>query len=106
MRKRLSNRRRVTTVEFDFAGARFIGSAGYYDDGQLGEVFLVGAKPGSAMDFLVSDGMILLSLLLQHGVSRETIASSLSRHPDRSPASIISAAVDELATLDGIRGDA
>lgn len=100
MRERLPNRRAAETGEIDFAGALFVVTAGRYPDGRIGEVFAHGAKPGSALDFVMSDAAIMASLLLQHGVSAAEIAASMSRHSAGGPASIVGAIVDELARVE------
>jgi hypothetical protein len=66
--------------------------------GRIGEVFTHGAKIGSAMDGILDDACIALSLLLQHGVEPAALAASMGRLGDgRSPASIIGALTDLLA---------
>lgn len=43
-------------------------------DGRVGEVFTHGAKVGSAMDGILDDACIALSLLLQHGIAPMALA--------------------------------
>jgi hypothetical protein len=65
---------------------------------RIGEVFTHGAKIGSAMERLLDDACVALSLLLQHGVSPDALASSMGRLGDgASPASIIGALADLIA---------
>jgi len=65
--------------------------------GWIGEVFTHGAKVGSAMDGILDDACIALSLLLQHGIAPSALASSMGRLGDgTSPASIIGALADLL----------
>ena len=65
---------------------------------RIGEVFTHGAKIGSAMDRILDDACVALSLLLQHGVSPDALASSMGRLGDGvSPASIIGALADLIA---------
>ena len=66
---------------------------GFDQAGQPGEVFAHGAKVGSAMDLLIDDGAVLLSLLLQHGVKPADLARSLGRIDGTAPASILGALV-------------
>ena len=79
---------------------------GYFEDGQPGEVFVNGAKVGSLMAAVLGDGAILVSLALQHGISPDELAKSMSRLPSSMfneasarPASPIAAAVDLLVSL-------
>lgn len=65
---------------------------------KIGEVFTHGAKAGSAMDAILDDACVALSLLLQHGVEPSALASSMGRLGDRkAPASIIGALADLIA---------
>ena len=61
-----------------------------------GEVFTHGAKVGSAMDALLDDACVAVSLLLQHGVEPEGLATSMGRVGD-APASIIGALANLVA---------
>jgi hypothetical protein len=66
--------------------------------GKIGEVFTHGAKIGSAMDGILDDACITLSLLLQHGVEPAALAASMGRLGNgKTPASIIGALSDLLA---------
>jgi hypothetical protein len=65
---------------------------------RIGEVFTHGAKIGSAMDRILDDACVALSLLLQHGVSPDALAASMGRLGDgKSPASVIGALADLIA---------
>lgn len=66
--------------------------------GKIGEVFTHGAKIGSAMDGILDDACVALSLLLRHGVAPAALAASMGRLGDgKTPASIIGALSDLLA---------
>jgi hypothetical protein len=66
--------------------------------GRIGEVFTHGAKVGSAMDGILDDACIALSLLLQHGVEPAALAGSMGRLGDgKTPASVIGALADLIA---------
>jgi hypothetical protein len=69
--------------------------------GPIVEVFLNARKVNSALDTLASDGAILLSLLIQHGVSMEEVAHSMKRNPDGSPSSILGLAAAEIVRASG-----
>jgi hypothetical protein len=101
-RHRLANRRAHETVAIEFEDQRYkIGLgrevvrleapvAGELRRGQLGpivEVFVNAQKVNSPIDVLVSDGAILISMLLQYGCPPADIAHSMKRNPDGSPAS-------------------
>jgi len=97
-RERLPNRRPNETVDLEFDGVRYAVTVGYFPDGRPGEVFTHGAKIGSAMDGLLDDACIAVSLLLQLGIEPPRLAASMGRLGDRtSPASIIGALADMLA---------
>lgn len=64
----------------------------------IGEAFTHGAKVGSAMDAILDDACVTLSLLLQHGVEPAALAASMGRLGDgKTPASIIGSLADLLA---------
>jgi hypothetical protein len=64
----------------------------------IGEVFTHGAKVGSAMDAILDDACVTLSLLLQHGVEPSALAASMGRLGDgKTAASIIGTLADLLA---------
>jgi hypothetical protein len=97
-RIRLPDRRPNETATLSFEGATYEVTIGYYLDGQPGEVFTHGAKVGSAMDRLLDDACVALSLLIQHGVKPEDLAAKMGCLGDqRQPASIIGGLVQLLA---------
>ena len=81
-RRRLPNRRFAETHDLAIDGQAFTASIGYFADGEIGEVFIRGAKTGSAMDAVLADAGILASLALQHGTPPEALARSMSRLKD------------------------
>ncbi len=103
-RRRLPNRRPSLTVEIVHDCCVYAVMLGFDPaDWWLGEVFAHGAKVGSAMDGILDDGCIALSLLLQHGVDAVSLAATMGRLGDSSPASIVGALADLVAreTRDG-----
>ena len=71
---------------------------GFYPNGRPGEAFTGNAKVGSAMDGLLDDACILVSLLLQNGVGPAALAKTVGRLEDgKEPVSVIGAIVDLLA---------
>ncbi|MCL2452069.1 MAG: hypothetical protein FWD08_00215 [Alphaproteobacteria bacterium] len=96
-RRILPQRRRAETFEVAWGGMAkpFAVTLGFYEDGELGEVFIAG-KSGAESDAMACDGAILLSLALQHGTPIATIAGAVKRDASGAPASIIGAAIDRL----------
>ena len=99
-RERLPDRRPSETADLDFDGARYAVTLGRFPDGRPGEVFTGNAKVGSAMDALLDDACILISLLLQNSVEPAALAKTMGRLGDgTAPASVIGAIIDRLAEL-------
>jgi hypothetical protein len=73
---------------------------GHFADGAVGEVFLDATKQNSALDAFAADAAILISLLLQHGVTPTEIGHALRRTPNGTAASLIGAVVDRLTELE------
>ena len=97
-RERLPNRRPSETADLEYEGARYAVTIGFYPDGRPGETFTGNAKVGSAMEGLLDDACILVSLLLQNGVEPAALAKTVGRLGDgTAPASVIGAIVDLLA---------
>jgi len=86
-RDRLPNRRAAMTVGIEHSGQQFTVTIGFYPDNRPGEVFTHGIKTGSALDALLADACVLLSVLLQHGVNATDLAASMGHlgapgHPE------------------------
>ncbi len=98
-RKRLPDRRPSITTELVHQYRAYSVTIGFNPStGRIGEVFTHGAKVGSAMDGILDDACVALSLLLQHGVEPTALSASMGRLGDgKSPASIIGALTDLLA---------
>jgi hypothetical protein len=78
-RKRLRNRRRNRSIGYECDGFSYRAMAGYFDDGTLAEIFLhVPGKMGTPLQSNADTAAILVSLLLQHNVSPETIRHSIT----------------------------
>ena len=78
-RKRLPNRRPNTSFGFECEGFTYRATAGYFADGVLAEIFLdVPGKLGTPLQSNADTAAILTSLLLQHGVTPETIRHSVA----------------------------
>jgi hypothetical protein len=52
---------------------------GRFDDGRIAEIFINGAKVGTAAETNAQDAAIVASLALQHGCPVETIRHALAR---------------------------
>ncbi|MGB3684512.1 MAG: vitamin B12-dependent ribonucleotide reductase [Ornithinimicrobium sp.] len=72
VRKRLPKRRASQTTSFAVGGAEGYLTAGTYDDGQLGELFLKFGKQGSTLAGVMDAFSIAVSVGLQYGVPLET----------------------------------
>ena len=100
-RSRPPYRRNAIGFEFSHDGQSYRAHVGQFANGRLNELFLDSIKkPNSAVDAFASDASILISLLLQHSATVAEIGHALRRKPDGAPASLIGAAVDQLAALD------
>lgn len=98
-RVRLPDRRPSVTMKMVHDCQSYSVTIGFdLSAGRIGEVFTHGAKIGSAMDGILDDACIALSLLMQHGVESAALAASMGRLGDgKTPASIIGALTDLLA---------
>jgi len=113
-RHRVANRRRHQTIAIEHDGQRYKiglgqelvcdGSCGASERfGPVVEVFLNAQRVNSLLDVLVSDGAILMSLLIQYGCPPADIAHAMKRNRDGSPASPIGRAAAFL--IEGERTD-
>ena len=97
-RERLPDRRQSETVDLHYGGRRYHLGIGEYPDGEPGETFVRGAKPGSDTDLLCDDIGVLISRLLQYGDDPASLASGMGRLGDgTTAASLVGAVVDVLA---------
>ena len=97
-RQCLPNRRAAMTVGIEHSSQQFTVTIGFYPDGRPGEVFTHGIKTGSSLDALLADACVLLSILMQHGVGADELASSMGCHGSSEPASVIGAVLDLMAS--------
>lgn len=90
-RERLPNRRPNEIVAVAHDGRAYAVTLGFEPaTGEVREIFTNGAKVGSAMDAILADTCILLSILLQHGVRPASFVGSMGRlGQGGEPASII-----------------
>ena len=79
IRRRLPNRRACEHLDIDCGSIRYTATIGRFHDGELGEIFIVGAKAGSTADTAARDAAITCSVALQFGADVETIRKALCR---------------------------
>ena len=77
-RERLPKRRGSQTTSFTVGGAEGYLTAGTYDDGRLGEVFLKFGKQGSTLAGVMDAFSIVTSVALQYGVPLETFVEKFT----------------------------
>ncbi len=92
MRKRLPDTRKAITHKFDVAGHEGYITAGLYDDGMPGEVFITISKEGSTIAGLMDAIATLVSVSLQYGVPVDSLVrkfehvrfepSGMTRNPE------------------------
>ena len=95
-RGRLPNRRQCESFEFRHNGFAFTASAGFFEDGHLGELFLSSHKLGSPIEAIARDAAVTVSIALQFGADLETIRQALTKDHDGGPATLLGAALDKL----------
>ena len=95
-RRVLPQRRASETFTLRFWNQSFTVTAGFFDDGTLGEVFIDGGKTGQDIQSTARDAAVVLSLALQHGATVETIRRAVTRGASGEAASILGAIVDAL----------
>jgi hypothetical protein len=96
---RLADCRPRFTTQLMYDDQGYLATLGF-DVGRnrIAEVFTHGAQVGAAMDRILDDACVILSILLQRGVEPTALASSMGRFGDGiSPASIMGALADLIA---------
>ena len=96
-RERLPDRRQSETADLWHGGQRYHLTIGEYPDGQPGETFIHGSKPGSDTDLLYDDIGVLISRLLQYGDDPASLAAGIGRLGNGEPASLVGLIADVLA---------
>jgi hypothetical protein len=96
-RRRLQNRRGSLTFAIEVGALKFTCTASRYPDGELGEVFIVNHKAGSAAGIMASDAAVVCSIALQYGVPFEVIRKALMRDSQGRASGPLGAALDVLA---------
>ncbi len=95
----------VVTIEHEWAFDRppliIDVGVGRYPDGRVAEVFADGPKGGSQIHGLLDDVCVLISIMLQHGITPAELAKSLGRVRGNKPASAVGAIMDVLVAESG-----
>lgn len=77
----LPARRQNLTLEAKHGDQVIVLCVGYYADGRPAEVFADGHKEGSAMQAIIDDSCIMISLAMQNGISVDEMLKSMSVQP-------------------------
>ena len=78
VRKRMPKKRQSQTVSFSVGGAEGYLTAGSFESGELGEVFLKLGKQGSTLAGVMDAFSIAISIALQYGVPLEAFVSKFT----------------------------
>ncbi len=79
MRKKLSSRRQNLSVDEFWLGKPITITLGFDDKGDVREIFADYGKVGSSISAMISDGLVLMSHLLQRKVDLNEIVGILGR---------------------------
>jgi hypothetical protein len=93
-RLRLSNRRYSTTFDLEAGGLRYTATVSWFDDGNIGELFLNNHKSNSAADTNARDAAITFSIAVQHGADPDVIRRALCRDSQGKASGPLGAALD------------
>lgn len=77
-RRKLADERRSITHKFDIAGHEGYITAGMYEDGQPGEIFITMSKEGSTISGLMDSFATAISMALQYGVPLKVLVDKFS----------------------------
>jgi ribonucleoside-diphosphate reductase alpha chain len=78
LRHKLPDERRSITHKFDIAGHEGYITAGMYEDGQPGEIFITMSKEGSTISGLMDSFATAISMALQYGVPLQVLVDKFS----------------------------
>ena len=78
LRRKLPDERRSITHKFDIAGHEGYITAGMYEDGQPGEIFITMSKEGSTISGLMDSFATAISMSLQYGVPLRVLVDKFS----------------------------
>jgi hypothetical protein len=103
----LPNRRLQQSQAVEWNGKEWVFSVGFDPAGTVREVFVKGPKAGSAMDAIMDDASVLVSLLLQAGYALAEVLPHLGREggiPSAPPASPIGFVVQVASEIEAAEG--
>ena len=99
-RRRLSNRRFSQTLNFEIDGQKYIATVGFFDEGNLAELFINSSgKLGSTADVNAADGALAVSLALQYGCPADVLQKGMKRNVDVMQQGPLGAAFDAVVQL-------
>lgn len=78
LRRKLPDERRSITHKFDIAGHEGYITAGMYEDGQPGEIFITMSKEGSTISGVMDSFATAISMALQYGVPLRVLVDKFS----------------------------
>ena len=78
MRHKLPDERRSITHKFDIAGHEGYITAGMYEDGKPGEIFITMSKEGSTISGLMDSFATAISMAMQYGVPLRVLVDKFS----------------------------
>jgi ribonucleoside-diphosphate reductase alpha chain len=96
-RRRLPDRRRSIVFSFECSGLHYTASASWFDDGELGEIFVGNHRTDSHADSCAKDAAILASIALQFGAPLDVLRRAVLRDSQGRPSTPIGHALDLLA---------
>jgi hypothetical protein len=96
MRERLPNRRPNLSFTIACDGLKYDVTLGFYNDGRVGEIFVTGAKTGSAAAAMANDSAVLASISLQAGLTVDELRKSLMRDSQGRPTTPLGVALDRI----------
>jgi ribonucleoside-diphosphate reductase alpha chain len=102
IRRRLPDRRASVSFSFECGGLGYVATASWFDDNQLGEVFVGNHRVGSHADACARDAAILASKALQFGTPLDVLRRALLRDSQDRPSTPIGSALDLLANGESV----
>lgn len=104
MRQSIPNRRPCEVFSFEHGGIAYSGSVSFrIDDGRPCEVFLDGAKPGTAVQAVARDSAVAVSLALQYGAPLPVLRAAMTRGEDGTAAGPLGALLDLVGLVEDAR---
>jgi len=96
-RRKLPQRRRSVTFNFECAGLAYTATASWFEAGALGEIFVGNHRADSHADSCAKDAAILASIALQYGAPLDVLRKALLRDSQGRPPTPIGCALDIIA---------